>query len=1357
MLKSKLVTYSVITTFLLNMNAVTVSAALTGASLLFNKAWAQTTESQTPLLDQLREKYDLDNPDRNHRDTGHVPESVLRQMNPNSKDLTDEMVRQLSTSSPSRTITLPTAPTSEQQRLSQQNARGMALNVGKTHLSPTQNAEGGVNAEYARGATREFYRDENGALKMRVVEGVERVSGLSDADLYSNELQSEEHDFKAAENYGKDNEIYQDGNRNHQVLSQGRSGTARGYQAVTVSARKGINTTVRENEPWLQPSFNSILDTEADPSSVFTSCQEVTKQNVLEVPTGEIQRFFCQDTSKSQMDFCEVERRIVIPAYADTDGVRSCGPGCYEYDMKVDTWKTSRCRATVDGEADPAVFALRLNTDEGFKVKKVTLKGDAADHFRFQLNGQTIWENDRRTQKPIGNFGSGGCNISGHSHAIDTDVTNRVQQIMSNAIGFATMRFVGDLTWKRNGHMFVTIRVELEGINDQLENEYIQYPEGCYDALLEEDKITRGLTGVYNDTPIGVLPDNSQIERYSCTAPARNAVCPAGEFAFGNRGRESCYAEQVPPTCPAGFYNSESDSCEYDAAISCPSIPQQQCGMDGDKPKFSQALTHSRSGSVCTYTDVEHCGSVWSHTEPANYSCPNGGVLSGEKCVISPNKENICKVELGYRPVNIKIEGEDRTLCEGPVKNYTQSDWSCNGTFGFSAAHCSVSREDFMIGEDTYVTTIDDNGFFIPGPYYDEDNELVTFTDSASCTRVIKENESEPDPDLPASFCTFDEYENIDVSPLSFPGDILNRIPQFYDGDDGQKTWKVNLKGYKCDPTLGNILCYYDEALQEEVCVDWDEVRNKPNQCQVYMDDSSCREVSRECTEGWFEEKTGRCMADTVTYECAETRVVRIETEETTNTCSGMIPCIGGDCDFGETESNGRFVEAAVAGSILDNIQSDSSCSDPTDPTTCRIFEGEYKYCSWEVTGLGTDCCESPAGLDILAYVSFSRQMMKLGQMTDSGAFGSAAQGTYKTVSEPINSAGKAIADWSKEAYSKSMNSLFGSETVGENGVTAAAEIGPAALEQLLNQLKQQVYGFVKDMLPEQLGNMLFQGGAAVGGEAAAGDLALNSNITNFMSNVMAAYAAYQMMKLALTLLTACDDVEMDMGVKLAQRMCFEVERPYCSMRVPLVGVCIQRRQDYCCYSSILSRIIMKESYNQLGINPVPVSRPGNDEERSQSCMGLTADQLAQVDFAKPSMQSALQEWIGLMLDSGEIRTTADERSLTGGASKEDLSCQPVTRPKIDPITGRPMKGPDGRTIYEDTGETECFQRATGGQIYNADDRQTVGERTGERMGTAQERVQESKDYTRDAANNLDCSVYPRPPICRFAIDYNDD
>jgi conjugal transfer mating pair stabilization protein TraN len=129
----------------------------------------------------------------------------------------------------------------------------------------------------------------------------------------------------------------------------------------------------------------------------------------------------------------------------------------------------------------------------------------------------------------------------------------------------------------------------------------------------------------------------------------------------------------------------------------------------------------------------------------------------------------------------------------------------------------------------------------------------------------------------------------------------------------------------------------------------------------------------------------------------------------------------------------------------------------------------------------------------------------------------------------------------------------------------------------------------------------------------------------------MAVYTVYNLTKLALTLLTACDDNEMDMGVKIGQRQCFSVGDRYCSKDV--LGVCYQRRQSYCCYSSILARIVMKESYVQLGIDPLPYgTQPGmNNGEAAESCRGFTPAELADVDFSDPSMETALQECMGLL------------------------------------------------------------------------------------------------------------------------------
>src|SRR5690606_36110635 len=132
-----------------------------------------------------------------------------------------------------------------------------------------------------------------------------------------------------------------------------------------------------------------------------------------------------------------------------------------------------------------------------------------------------------------------------------------------------------------------------------------------------------------------------------------------------------------------------------------------------------------------------------------------------------------------------------------------------------------------------------------------------------------------------------------------------------------------------------------------------------------------------------------------------------------------------------------------------------------------------------------------------------------------------------------------------------------------------------------LAEVEQQVYEFVYDMLPEDLASLLFTEVATDTAENQAGDLVVNEALSDIMSSVMGAYAVYSYIKLALTLLTMCDDNEMDMGVKIGQRQCFSVGDDYCSAKV--LGICYQKRQDYCCYDSILARIIMEQAGPLLG------------------------------------------------------------------------------------------------------------------------------------------------------------------------------
>lgn len=598
------------------------------------------------------------------------------------------------------------------------------------------------------------------------------------------------------------------------------------------------------------------------------------------------------------------------------------------------------------------------------------------------------------------------------------------------------------------------------------------------------------------------------------------------------------------------------------------------------------------------------------------------------------------------------------------------------------------------------------------------------------------------------SLCRFDSYVPLEVGDREYPQEFLDLMGPFYPGDTGNKTWRYELENYRCDPLGGLDYCVTDPETGEEECYTWDELLAQPNQCDILQSDNSCSEVSRQCTPGWDieVEDESYCFNETVTYSCETNNTIDREIETSTNTCAGAIPCSGGDCEFGETESNDRFVEAAVMGSVIQYADSDRSCEIESDPSTCRIFEGEYEYCSTEVTGLGMDCCEEAGGVDILAYVTAANLMIKSNKLAGEGVFGDAIQSGVESVGDTASTFGESVqGSWT--SFKKSASELGtkawdampkaitqGSETlIGNSTGVIADATGPIAeafsatkeaFTGALSSLQQNIYQLAYEALPQELANQLFID--QVSGKAVSEtttDLALNETITNLFSNVMLAYQIYSMVKLALTLLTMCDENESDMGIKLAQRQCFRQGESYCHKKI--LGVCVQKRQDHCCYNSILARIVMEQAGPLLG-------------KDMSSCEGLTQEELARLDFDRID----LSEWVGLMIESGEIKSKSNESILTGGGELVDGRCEEFE--VEDPVTG----------IV--TTEERCFKKLEGGRLVNSYGRQTVSERTSDRMDGASTYTENMRQGARNMANGIDCSASPRPEVCNFGFTIDD-
>jgi conjugal transfer mating pair stabilization protein TraN len=87
--------------------------------------------------------------------------------------------------------------------------------------------------------------------------------------------------------------------------------------------------------------------------------------------------------------------------------------------------------------------------------------------------------------------------------------------------------------------------------------------------------------------------------------------------------------------------------------------------------------------------------------------------------------------------------------------------------------------------------------------------------------------------------------------------------------------------------------------------------------------------------------------------------------------------------------------------------------------------------------------------------------------------------------------------------------------------------------------------------------------------------------------------------------LVSCEQEEQILGMKKGQNLCVHVGT-YCSQKV--LGVCVQKKQSYCCFNSRIARLIASNGRAQLG--------KSWGDPKSPDCGGLTPAELQMVDFS---------------------------------------------------------------------------------------------------------------------------------------------
>jgi len=467
-------------------------------------------------------------------------------------------------------------------------------------------------------------------------------------------------------------------------------------------------------------------------------------------------------------------------------------------------------------------------------------------------------------------------------------------------------------------------------------------------------------------------------------------------------------------------------------------------------------------------------------------------------------------------------------------------------------------------------------------------------------------------------------------------------------------------KDYVCDPLEGRKLNF------EGTNIGYADLIDLTDNCTALDQDSTCSVTSQTCIDGWYDELSDICYAWDVDYTCEDSSNAMVTSIVENNSCFADVKCISGDCAVKGEEENDDFINALTQYSAINEMANNQVCSDPDDFSTCEVFGGESNWCGWDQLKIN-DCCEPAETDEVSAFKAVYLTSMVTGYTASAeGAFaGTAVQealvnageyvgGIYDQATGLIESgwdaASQPIIDAASSAW-EATSSLFTNAadvTSGAPTQNLIAETGEVLGEffdvinpsELIGDYAEMLANYLYDLLPDIMKDALVAAAEAVGGslgpEAVGSEVLgqLGGALIEAVSFIGMVYAVYQLVKLAYTLLTACTEPELPMKNLLSEGKCFKTKHKPCKK---VFGVCTSRAKNYyCCYPSMLSRIIMDSAISQLGYSK-------ETYRTSMACRGITMDELSKIDFSLVDYT----EWTDLMQKANLVPINATEESIT--------------------------------------------------------------------------------------------------------------
>ncbi|HVP13677.1 MAG TPA: conjugal transfer mating pair stabilization protein TraN [Phycisphaerae bacterium] len=442
---------------------------------------------------------------------------------------------------------------------------------------------------------------------------------------------------------------------------------------------------------------------------------------------------------------------------------------------------------------------------------------------------------------------------------------------------------------------------------------------------------------------------------------------------------------------------------------------------------------------------------------------------------------------------------------------------------------------------------------------------------------------------------------------------------------------------------------------------DIDGVRHCPNQvvgqtqtCKA-LESKGCGFIRSECVEGTIGSVTGTCYLFKDVYDCGITSSIPTTERVSKQACSGPIRCMGEDCIAIDRQQSRDFTRAVAALNAAQQATLDAACETEINYqqgqgfpfTTCRVFKGKAQECK-RVGGLITflDCCNAPTSLGLGAYIDLLTNISQLDNAVKGLDAGNVMRASYETLRDPLVDAWSEVAKPFVDTYSDIAADVFGSTSdIAKEGL----------VDGMKTLLLREVASWVGDTFGAAAGNLLFSAGGAeafsangqLSSAAQSGGLQLGGGgavIGTALSVIMIAYTIYVIVDLVVNLIWECEQAEYELAAKKELRTCVYLGS-YCKSKNEL-GVCLEDRESYCCFSSPLARILQEQVRPQLGMT--------FGDKKNPDCSGIPIESLAKVDWN----QVNLDEWIAILQETNRLPSAANAaqklnlEKLTGQGSR---------------------------------------------------------------------------------------------------------